>query len=59
MADNVKEELNEMADNGKLSRHPVRTAGTAFLLGIGAGMMAASMRKEKSSWQKFMGQIGM
>ncbi len=57
--DNIKEEIDQMDDTGTMSRHPIRTAGSAFLIGMGAGMMASKMRKEKSSWQKFMDQIGM
>lgn len=54
MADNQSEDL------GKYARHPRRTAGAAFLMGMGAGMMAAAKRnhKPKSSVQKFMDQLG-
>jgi hypothetical protein len=45
-------------DLGKYARHPLRTAGTAFLVGIGAGMMASKARKHnRSALQKFFDQL--
>lgn len=54
MADNQSENL------GKYARHPRRTAGAAFLIGMGAGMMAAAKKshRPKTGIQKFMDQLG-
>jgi arginine exporter protein ArgO len=46
-------------DMGMYAIHPVRTAGAAFLIGLGAGMMATKMRSEnKSSIQQIMDRLG-
>ena len=56
----MAEAQDQIEDLGKYARHPRRTAGTAFLIGVGAGLMAAKMRKQnKSSLQKWMDQFGM
>jgi hypothetical protein len=59
MADDIIEELDDTEAMGTMSRHPLRTSGGAFLIGLGAGMMAAKMRKQKTPLQKFMDQLGM
>lgn len=49
-------------DIGKYARHPRRTAGAAFLMGVGAGMLAAKMRndqKPKNGFQKIIDQLGL
>lgn len=52
---------NQVQDLGKYARHPRRTAGAAFLIGMGAGMMAAAKtnHRPKSRVQKFMDQLGL
>jgi hypothetical protein len=59
MADDIIEETIDEINSGRMSRHPIRTAGSAFLIGLGAGMMATKMRKEKTPFQQFMDKLGM
>lgn len=51
----------ETEDMGTMSRHPLRTAGTAFLAGAFVGMSLFGVKKsqEKSSFQKFIDQLGL
>jgi hypothetical protein len=48
-------------DIGRYARHPLRTAGSAFLVGtaIGAGLVASKARREhnKNPLKKFMDQV--
>jgi uncharacterized membrane protein YidH (DUF202 family) len=50
---------DQSEDIGKYARHPRRTAGGAMLIGtaVGAGMMAAKNRRNKSMMQKFMDRM--
>jgi hypothetical protein len=52
-------ENNQSDDIGKLARHPLRTMGAAFLVGstMGAGMMAAKKRREKTPVQKLLDRL--
>ena len=54
MEDKQKEQL------GKYARHPMRTAGTAFLIGtaVGASMMAGMKDTHKSPIEKIMDRLG-
>lgn len=49
-------------DIGKYARHPRKTAGAAFLMGLGAGMLAAKIKSDRSNSktgiQKLMDQLG-
>jgi hypothetical protein len=44
---------------GKYARHPLRTAGAAFLAGsvMGLGVMAAKKNQHRGSLQKFLDQL--
>lgn len=56
MADNISEDI------GKYARHPRKTAGAAFIMGLGAGMIAAKFieeQKPKSGIQKIFDQLGL
>jgi len=57
--ENIQDQAKDKA--GKLgsyaSRHPRRMWTGAFLMGMGAGMMAAK-NKKKSGFQKFIDQFG-
>lgn len=46
-----------MGANAYVSRHPHRMWTGAFLVGLGTGVIASRMRKEKTGFQKFMDQI--
>lgn len=54
----IKAEKDSM---GRYARHPLRTAGTAFLAGalFGVSMMGARGSQQKSGLQKFIDQLGL
>jgi hypothetical protein len=58
--DEIKDNMSDQADsaNSYATRHPRRMWTSAFLIGVGAGMMAATKSKKKSSFQKFLDQFG-
>jgi hypothetical protein len=43
--------------NAYATRHPRRMWTGAFLVGLGSGIMASKMKREKSALQKFMDQF--
>ena len=54
MAENKTEDIGNYA-----VRHPRRMYSTAFLVGVGAGLMASKMKKQdKTALQKVMDQFG-
>jgi len=53
MAENKTEDIGHYA-----ARHPRRMYSTAFLVGVGAGLMASKMKKQdKTALQKVMDQF--
>jgi len=61
MADvNIDADMQTEDNLGTMSHHPIRTAGAAFLIGMGAGMMTNMIRHEsKSPMQRLMDQLGL
>lgn len=58
---NVKDKAKEKADNvsGYASTHPRKMWAGAFLMGMGAGLLAAKTKKDdRSSLQKFIDHFG-
>jgi hypothetical protein len=50
---------NQNNDIGTYAKHPMRSAAGSMMIGtvIGAGLMAAKMRRDKTPAQKFLDQF--